>query len=70
MKTISFNELSDDVQRSIAMAPHFAYHVRTRRSVHLRPCWTGGNERGWRKVVDVPGSEQKTGKIIQLRGKQ
>ena len=72
MKTVPFNELPWDAQRSIAMAPQFLYHVRTRRSggVHLRPHWTGGNERGWRKVINVPGSEQKTGKVIPLRGKR
>ncbi len=72
MRTISFSDLPDDAQQSIAMAPRFTYHIRATRSggVHLRPHWTGGNERGWRKVVDVPGSEQKTGKIIPLRGRE
>lgn len=70
MKTISYNDLPEDVQKTVAALPNFTHRVRSLRGggIQLRPSATTGNVRGWKTVVDIPpGQEKKTAKIIPLR---
>ena len=69
MKTISYNDLPEDIQKTVAAMPHFTHRVRNLRGggIQLRPSATSGNVRGWKTVVDIPGTEKKIAKIIPLR---